>query len=208
MKSQDLLDDLSDDPKDRAVGERIVAEGKERGDLSPIITRPFTYSSSISDAPYSFNRTRFSDGTQFGVWYGSLDLLTTVYETVYHFKKRIEDIMIPIGEEVVSERRVFKVHVGCILVDLRGKQHQFPALLAPEDYSFTNSVGAYLYDNGQGGLIVDSARWSDGINMAAFRPNILSNPRHHSYLVYRWIPGGSSVRIEKTPGRTWKTIGV
>lgn len=207
--SEDLLDDLSADPKDRVAGEALVAEQKEQDDFfSPIIMRPFTYGVGLSDAPAGQYPTRFSDGRRFGVWYGSLDLLTSVYETAYHFKKRLSDMLIEIEEEVVSERRIFLVHVSGILVDLRGKRRSFPQLHDKEDYSFTHTVGAYLFDKGQSGLLVESARYRDGVNIAAFRPDILSNPRHHSYMIYRWKPGDSSVRIEKTRGRTWKVINV
>ena len=39
---------------------------------------------------YSFDSahwqaTRFSDGTTYGLWYGSLDVATTVYETAWHW---------------------------------------------------------------------------------------------------------------------------
>jgi len=206
---EDFFDDLSADPEDRAFGEALVSERKEHEDFESLaIMRPFTYGTSLSDSPHAAFPTRFSDGTRFGVWYGSLDLLTSVYETACHFKRRITDMLTEIAEEVVSERRVFLVHVGGILVDLRKKHHKFPKLIEKGDYSFTHAIGAYLCDNGQNGLLVESARNRDGVNAAAFKPGILSNPRHHSYLVYRWVPGDSAVRIEKTRGRTWKVLQV
>jgi hypothetical protein len=207
--SEDLLDDLSPDRQDRAIGEAIVSEQKEQYDFEiPIIMRPFTYGKALSDAPYGRFPTRFSDGKRFSVWYGSLDLLTSVYETAYHFKKRLADMLTEIDKEVASERRVFRVHVEGILVDLRGKRRTFPLLHDTKDYSFTHSVSTYLFDKGQSGLLVESARYHDGVNIAAFKPDILSNPRHHSYMIYRWKPGDSALRIEKTRGRTWKVINI
>ncbi len=206
---EDVFDDLSDDPQDRAFGEALLSERKDQQDSESLaIMRPFTYGTSLSDSPYAAFPTRFSDGTRYGVWYGSLDLLTSVYETAYHFRRRITDMLTAIEEEVVSERRVFLVHVGGLLVDLRNKHHKFPKLLARADYSFTHAVGAYLYDNGQNGLLVESARHRAGINAAAFKPDILSNARHHSHLIYRWMPGDSTIRIEKTRGRLWKSVEV
>ncbi len=203
----DLLDDLSPDPRARAFGEALLSQKREREDfVSPIIMQPFNCGIALSDTSHGSFSTRFSDAKRFGVWYGSLDLLTTIYETVYHFKKRITNMLTQVDEEVVSERRVFRVHVEGILMDLRGKYRDFPKLVDKKDYSFSNAVGAYLHDNGQNGLLVESARYHDGINVAAFKPDILSNPRHHSYLIYRWVPGTSAVRIEKTPGRTWKVL--
>ena len=207
--SEDLLDDLSPDHRDRAIGEAIVSEQKEQYDFDiPIIMRPFAYGAALSDTPHGRFPTRFGDGKRFSVWYGSLDLLTSIYETAYHFKKRLTDMLTEIDKEVASERRVFLVHVASILVDLRGKHRSFPQLLDSKDYSFTHAVGTYLYDKGQSGLLVESARYHDGVNIAAFKPDILSNPRHHSYMIFRWKPGDSAVRIEKTRGRTWKVINV
>ncbi len=96
--SEDLLDDLSAAAEDRAFGEEIVtglAEGS-RFDL-PIIHRPFLYGVGVDQMVQGF-KTRFSDGTRYAVWYGSLDLLTTVYETAHHFTERIRDMQTDIAE--------------------------------------------------------------------------------------------------------------
>lgn len=202
--SEDLLDDLSDDPRDRAFGEALVSANLDYS--SPIIMRPFLYGTSLDNSPYARLPTRFSDGRRFGVWYGSLDVVTTVYETVYHWKKWLADMAITIDEEVVSERRVFRVSVSGIVIDLRAKHERFPRVIDPDDYTFTHALGDYLHKNAQNGLLVRSARHNPGTNLAAFRPDILSDPRHHSYLAYRWIPGEASVRIERMSGRVWKRI--
>lgn len=204
--SEDLLDDLSDDPEDRAFGEALVAREKSFDYRSPIIMRPFRYGTSLDDAASARLPTRFSDGRRFGVWYGSLDILTTLHETVYHWKKRLADMLTTIEEEVVSERRVFKISALGIIIDLRGKHARFPELIDPDDYTFTQALGEYLHRNAQNGLLVRSARYAPGTNIAAFKPDILSNPRYHSYPVYRWTPGESAVNVERIRGKTWKRI--
>jgi len=207
--SEDLLDDLSPDPLDQAYGEAAASDVKPGEDYtSPVITRPFDYGIPLSDVSHESFASRYSDGSKFGVWYGSLELLTSVYETVYHFQRRVTDMLIEFAGEVVSERRVFRVGVRGILVDLRKKYRTFPKLLDKDDYTFTHSVGVYLHDSGQRGILVESARYRSGTNVAAFTPDILSNPRHDSYLIYRWVPGQTTVRIEKPRGRTWKTISL
>src|ERR1700745_1394971 len=85
-ESQDLFDDLSIDRRDWDIA--IAGEGADRVPTgSALITRPFDYGTVIS---YSFDSshwhvTRFSDASQYGVWYGSLELETTVYETGWHW---------------------------------------------------------------------------------------------------------------------------
>jgi hypothetical protein len=206
LKPEDLLDDLSADPRERAFGHALSSDIEKEDLHFEVIERPFTYGGSLSDTPHASFPTRFSDGSRVGVWYGSLELLTSVYETAYHFKKRVSDMLTGISGEVVSERKVFLVHASGILVELRSKYHRFPKLLDPADYSFTNTLGAYLYDKGQRGLLIESARYHKGSNIVAFRPDILSNPRYHTSLVYRWQPGDSTVRIEKVPGKTWRML--
>ena len=206
LKAEDLLDDLSADQRERAFGHALAAQVEKEDLHFEVIMRPFTGGDALSDAPHAMFPTRFSDGSRFGVWYGSLELLTSVYETAYHFKKRVSDMLTAISGEVVSERKAFLVHAAGILVDLRRKYHKFPKLLDLTDYSFTNTLGAYLYDKGQSGLLIESARRHEGANIAAFRPDMLSNPRYHTALVYRWLPGDATVRIEKVPGKTWRVL--
>jgi len=87
-----------------------------------------------------------------------------------------------------------------LFIDLRGKHDRFPGLIDKDDYTFTHALGEYLNRNNQSALLVQSARFN-GINLAAFRPDVLSNPRHHSYLRYHWSPGGP-VQIEGADGVT------
>ena len=91
-ESQNLFDDLSADPRDWAVA--TTAETEERMPTSAaVITRPFDYGTVISYSfdPSNWHATRFSDARRFGVWYGSLDVKTTVYETVFHWHRFLTD---------------------------------------------------------------------------------------------------------------------
>jgi hypothetical protein len=96
--------------------------------------------------------------------------------------------------------------VDGLLIDLRGKEGKYPQLVNPVDSSYCRKLGAYLYLQRVNGLLVRSARYAQGMNVAVFRQRILSNPRHNCYLRYRWRPGGRHVRIERKPGRTWKAV--
>lgn len=205
--SEDLLDDLSDRRSDRAVGEALVEATVRRDSaLSSIITAPFTYGVRVGGLPFGSTTTRFSDGSRYGVWYGSLDLITTVHETVHHWKRRLSAMLRDIDEDVVSERRVYLVHAQGMLVDLRGKHRKFPGLIDKNSYAFTHAVGAYLHDQGMNGLLVASARYREGTNIAAFRPEVLSAPRHHCYLTYRWKKRSDTVTVERAKGKRWLSL--
>lgn len=202
---QDLFDDLSDDPRERAYA--ALADTRERQPTAaPFITRPFDYGVDLAH-PFTgrtHHATRFSDGTRYGVWYGALEVETTVRETVYHWLRRVQDSFPDLSEPVAAHRRVYQVRCGALLVDLREKHREFPGLTDPDSYTFTHRVGRYLHEQKMPGLLVQSARGGK-INAAIFTPDVLSNPRDVCVLRYRWIPGEAQVSVERS-GRTWMTI--
>jgi len=206
--AQNLFDDLSDDAGDHAVAAAAESLTKPGGD-EPLISRPFDYAQAIL-FPFDearWHATRYSDGTAFGVWYGSLTLETTVYESVYHWLRFLRDAPTrgP-GVEMIGERRVFTADCNGLLADLRAKAKLEPRLVDPTDYSFTHRVGRYAFEQGVNGLLAPSARHRDGVNGAILSRHVLSNPRDRCYLTYRWIVGEPTVRVERRPGRTWLKI--
>jgi len=202
-KSQSLFDDLSPDPEDWAIA--IAAEGAERiPTAAALISRPFDYGTVIS---YSFDSahwqaTRYSDGTTYGVWYGSLDVETTVYETAWHWYRFVTDSYPAEDREIVTERRVFDVRCDALLIDLRGKETVYPDLVSRESYAFTHQVGRYAYEQGLNGLLAPSAR-RDGVNAAIFKQERLSNVRDRTFLTYRLNAARDTFVAERTPGRKW-----
>jgi hypothetical protein len=202
-RSQDLFDDLSDDAADRAIA--IAAEGAQRIPTpSAVITRPLDYGTAIT---YSFDTahwqaSRFSDATRYGVWYGSLELETTVYETAWHWSRFVQDAFPAEDREIRTERRVFDVHCDAILVDLRGKVRRHPDLVSRTTYAFCQQVGRYAHEQGLNGLLTRSAR-CDGTNAALFRPERLSNARDKLFLTYRYNPVTDRFIAERTPGKPW-----
>lgn len=204
--SQDLFDDLSERPEDWRVA--IAAEAMAYiPSPAPLITRPFDYGLVITYPFVNFNGqgTRFSDGLDYGVWYGSLDLETTVYETVHHWHAFVTDSFAAEDREIVGERRVLRTRCDAILVDLRGKESREKRLVARNDYRYTQQLGRYLESQHQNGLIVRSARCA-GTNAAVLRPDVLSNVRDQCFLTYRTNPTKDLVRVERTPGRKWMEI--
>jgi len=204
--SQALYDDLAESPEDTRVA--IAAEGRLRvPSANPFVTRPFDYGTVIT---YSFDsahwqESRFGDAKQYGVWYGSLDVRTTVFETVYHWHRFLMDSFADVKEEIIGERRVFDVRCDAMLVDLRECEKQAPQLTARKSYTFTQTLGRYLVEQQQNGALFPSARCA-GTNAAVFNAARLSNVRDKTYLTYRYSPGAGRVKIERAPGRTWLTV--
>ena len=201
--SRNLFDDLSDDRDDQMVA--VAAESADRlPSDAPLLTRPFDYGAVITYPFEALNNqgTRFSDGLDYGVWYGSLDLETGVYETVHHWHEFIADSYPREDREITGERRVFHARCDAILIDLRGKERRQRRLLDRRDYRYPQQLGRYLKEQNQNGLLVRSAR-SRGTNADLFTPGVLSRVRDLCLLTYRVNPARDLVRVERRPGRKW-----
>lgn len=202
--SQDLFDDLARDEEDRAVA--IAAEGATPiPSAQPLISRPFDYGTVITYpfVPHNWQATRYSDGLEYGVWYGALELETTVHETLYHWRRFVHDSFPGLDREVVGERRVFNVRCEAILIDVRTARE--PALVHPRDYSFTQELGRHLWRRAQSGLLAPSAR-TRGTTAAILRAGALSDVRDLCFLTYRLA--GDTAIVERTPGEQWLRITI
>jgi len=205
-QSQNLFDDLSADPADHAAA--LAAESATRLPTpAAMITRPFDYGTVITYPflPQNWQATRFSDGLAYGVWYGSLEFETTVYESAYHWHRFVMDSFAKQDREIVGERRVLDVRCDAILLDLRGKEKRSPRLLDRRDYGYAQGLGRYLKAQGQNGVLACSAR-ADGDNAALLRPEVLSNVREKCFLTYRLNPRADEISVERLAGRPWLKI--
>jgi hypothetical protein len=205
-ESQDLFDDLSSDPRDQAVA--IATEAQQRIPTpSAVVTRPFDYGTVISYSfdPSAWQATRFSDARRYGVWYGSTEVETTVYETVFHWHRFLMDSYGTLDRPIAGERRVFDVRCDALLIDLRGKEQAFPDLVNRKSYAYTQALGSFLVDQGANGVLVRSAR-CEGTNGAVFRGERLSNVREKMLLTYRCNPARDHCTVERTVGEVWMTV--
>ncbi len=204
-ESQDLFDDLTDgDPELSSLAIGIEARVKENMPQG-LIERGFHYSQAIG-YPFDtqpFMASRYGDG-KFGVWYGSADRLeTTICESAYHMIQDESNIE-GLNEIVVRERAVYLIFCEAILFDIVGKEKAFPQLLS-NDYSFTQSIGRRLSQEGHPGLLAPSARCK-GINVVIFNPAVLKMPRLHCYLTYHLDPSTRKVTVARQPGECLMVI--
>lgn len=206
--SQDLFDDLTDDPSGWTLAQRVEQEIKPPlyRSPTPIIDRPFE-DARWSEAilwPFKNRRaSRFSDGS-FGVWYGSDSVETSVHESAYHW---LHGLLADAGferERVVAERKVYRVACDAALLDFRPSLDAHPELLHPTDYRFCQSVGARIHREGHPGLLTRSVRCPAGENVAVFNPGVLSDPRQAASLTYRLED--DRIVVEKRPGKAWLVL--
>lgn len=209
-QSQDLFDDLTDDPAEWLLAQTVEQAVKPPPYRShtPVIDRPFEDAVWFNAIIWPFKhwqQSRFSDGT-FGVWYGSESVETTVWESAYHW---FRGLLCDAGFEreiVVAERKVYWVACGAALLDFRQAAVEHSDLLHPTDYAFAQSIGARIHREGHPGLLIQSVRWPTGENVAIFNPEVLSNPRHACQLSYRLE--GERIVVEKQLGVVWMSLDV
>lgn len=202
--SEHPFDDLSDDPSAWQAAIQLELSTKPKAFTSgqPIIDRPFEEAAWNDAIGYPFRNwmhSRFSDGS-FGIWYGSDSIETTVYETVHHWRAGLLADAGFTGPGIEIERKLFRVRADAALIDLRPAIAHFPALVAPDDYTLTQEIGARAHREGHPGLVSRSAR-CEGDVYAVLNARVLSDPRQIGYLTYRTTDGG--VDVEREPGTVW-----
>jgi len=205
--SQDLFDDLSDDPRDWDVAQRHEMNTKPPTyeSANTIIDRPFEEADWFAAIGFPFREwteSRYSDGT-FGIWYGADTLETSIHETVYHWRRMLADSELDkdISEgrrpPISGDRKVYNVRCDAVLPDLRVRTTDYPALIA-DDYGFTQQIGSRLHHERHPGMAAKSARY-DGDCYAILNPGVLSKPQAICYLSYRMTANGI-IEIERGQG--------
>lgn len=198
-EARDLFADLSDGDATMS-GLAIQAEMRVKEDLPRgFLDRGFHYTVGAISYPFEsepYLSTRFGNG-QYGVWYGSLELDTTIFETAHHMM--VEESKVDgLEEPIIRERAVYLVGCRALLIDLRGKEKDYHWLVT-DDYSMTQTIGARLQKEGHPGLLTPSAR-CQGTNLVAFSSRVLSNQRNHCYLIYTLDPVSKSMVVERQRG--------
>ena len=212
--SQNLFDDLSDDPADWEIAQQHELATKPHTYESQvtIIDRPFEEAAWLNAIEFPFRNwasSRFCDGS-FGIWHGSDTVETTVYETVYHWRYRFLadagfDDLVTRGtrDSITGERKVYWVRCDAALLDLRARAAEYPDLVHPTSYHFTQQIGARLHRESHPGFVTPSAR-CDGENYGVLNRNVLSSPRACCSLMYRLTREG--VAVEREAGQTWMVL--
>lgn len=198
--SQDLFDDLSDDPDAWRSAQALEMHTKPGlyQSTQPVIDRPFEQAEWEDAIAYPFKHTsvsRYSDGG-FGVWYGADTIETSVYETVHHWKNRLLDDAGYTQAGIVMERKVYQVQCDALLIDLRPMIANHPAITHASDYTLTHQIGSKFYREGHPGLVTASARVANGEVYALFNAKVLSHPAMICNLTYTTTSSGVNVERE------------
>lgn len=125
---------------------------------------------------------RYTDGT-FGAYYASRDLDTAIAETKWHRARFLAATKRP---AIDIDMRAYVAQLNGDLHDVRPLAANHPELEHQSDYSFPQSIGRNLRDSGSNGIVFSSVRRAGGINVAVYRPRLLSDCTQERHLTYRW----------------------
>ena len=197
-KSQNLFDDLSDDPADWDAANTIDMYTHPLLTNAPVIQRAFDYSKNdFIDYPFeNITLSRYSDGST-PCWYGGETLETSIYETRFHFIQEIHNSrdVFYTQKTVTIDRRVALVHCNGLAFDLSNKAKKFPWLVDSVNYTSCQEVGRRVAREGHPLLRVPSARQAGGINLVVFKQQILSNVREYCNLQYVYDLPAEQIRV-------------
>lgn len=133
--------------------------------------------------------TRYGTG-DYPVWYASMDLMTSFYETLYHWRRVYleKPDFKAISQTVKTVRSVYVVECHAALIDLRNKVKEYPELVHPDtaSYEITQKWGVRMHKEGYPGLLTPSARKSEGENVVVFKNTILTNAKHYQDYLYEY----------------------
>jgi hypothetical protein len=213
-----VFDDLTQDKDDLAVAFLLETATNDRlgilsGRLSHLPAKEIVQGPGATLVMGAFLHAdraggRFTDG-RLGAWYASLDVGTAIAETAHHSTRRLRlsDGAFPTSIQM----RALIARIDCRLVDLRGLRKKRPELFASDDYRASQAFGVSLRwprsGEGSNGIIYDSVRRKDGINVCIYKPSLVRLPVAQSdHYEYRWdAQGGVSVlklsHLEPGPSR-------
>ena len=132
--------------------------------------------------------SRFTDGTEYGVYYGAKLLETAFAETIYHREQFLAATNEP---DTALTMRCYINKVTVSLDDIRGKAF---AHLYTDDYAVSQQFAKARRATGSNGLLYCSVRDEGGECVAAFKPKTVSIPVQGGHYKYLW--SGKKKKIE------------
>ncbi len=175
------LESLTNDRLKEEVGDlsRVPMDERIAGPGSSPLMAAFTHIGRAS---------RFSDGTEYGVYYGAKSLNTAFAETIYHKERFLEATNEPDTEITM---RCYINQVAVPLHDVRSEQFHD---LYHDDYQAPQEFAKSLRAEGSAGLIYYSVRDKGGECVAAFKPTAMTIPVQGGHYKYIW--NGQKQKIE------------
>lgn len=173
----------------------VPPERRVSGPGTSWLMAPFTHVS--TDRP-----SRFSDGS-FGVLYVGRTFEVALFETIHHHARFMAATNEPPGW--TSQFREIVLDVRIPLHDLR--QHaDAAAILAPDDYSVSQALGASFKGLGSEGVVYPSVRSPGGECVGLFHPPREADATQGRHLDYHWDGAVVDLARESNTGNLFRIL--
>ena len=175
------IESLTNDRLREKAGDLALVPTEERisGVGSTPVMAAFTHIGTV---------TRFTDGTEYGVYYGARDIETAFAETIHHREKFLSATNEPDTELTM---RCYINKVALELHDVRGDEFEF---LYDENYAEPQRFAKEMREAGSNGLVCNSVRHEGGECIGAFKPKAVTIPIQGGHYKYVW--NGKKQKIE------------
>lgn len=174
----------------------VPAERRVSGPGASWLMAPFTHVS--PDRP-----SRFSDGS-FGVLYVGDRFEVALLETVHHHARFMHATAQPPGW--TSQFREIVLEVDASIHDIRPREAEAAAVLAPADYTVSQALGIGLRALGSAGIVYPSVRCPGGECAGLFYPDGASNPMQGRHLDYHWNGARVDLYRDRSAGEVFRIV--
>ena len=165
---------------------------EEVGDLSLVTTEERISGPGSTPVMAAFTHisipTRFTDGNEYGVYYGAKALDTAFAETIYHRERFLSATNEPDTELTM------RCYINKISLDLHDIRDDGFEHLYTDDYIAPQQFAKHMRANGSNGLLYKSVRDEGGECVAAFKPKAVTIPIQSGHYKYIW--SGKKQKIE------------
>ncbi len=179
--SQNLFDDIIS-PKHFSKLQQHELSSSNINHSQKKTCRPFQYGNTGLTL-YVFEKlnwcySRFNQGNRYGVWYGSLEEDTSIWEIIYHRLAENKELWANpkiTSPFIVHQRIMFQATCNSTsMVDLMSEKEMYLKLVS-DNYSFCNKLGEWATTHNVDGFFTPSARKKDGICTPLFNPAIIKD---------------------------------
>jgi hypothetical protein len=171
---------------DRLVAERIARLPREEWVFglpnASIVMAAFLH---VSPMGMRFN------GPELGGWYAAGDIRTAAAEVGHHLRRET----VACGVEMM--RRTYRAYAATLLggfLDIRGRQHEYTDVYAPDRYDASQPFGENIRATGGTGILYDSVRRRGGAAIVAYRPRHITDILQTDH--YEIVASATGRRIE------------
>lgn len=202
-----VFDDLTSNPEDLKAGFILEAMSNDRflllqNRMNLVPEQEIVSGHTASQVMAAFLHAdeqggRFNSG-KLGAWYASLDIETAIAETSYHSDRRLR-----LSEGAFPSKiqvRELITRIDQELVDIRGKQAEFPDLYQPDSEKYQASQEwadrlrwpSHAEQSAEKGVVFDSVRRVGGVNVCVFWPAGINLPVNQGdHYEYNWDKEGN-----------------